>query len=166
MRGFNDDELPAIIDYSAERGFTVRFIEFMPMSNGLDWEKSYLSTEDILKMPEIMLSGSISVQSHSKVTTASFYLPLKGGKGELGLITPMSKRFCDICDRLRLTADGRLRSCLPTDEDVDIKEALRSGASDAELIALIRKAVLLKPELGEYNFSESGHDRSMVEIGG
>lgn len=165
MRGFNDDELPDIIDYSAERGFTVRFIEFMPMSNGLEWEKSYLSTEDILKMPEIIKRvdiSSVPEQSNS----ASFYLPLRGGKGELGLITPMSKRFCDICDRLRLTADGRLRSCLPTDEDVDIKEALRSSASDAELVALIRKAVLLKPELGEYNFSESGHDRSMVEIGG
>ncbi len=165
MRGFNDDELPAIIDFASKRGFTARFIEFMPMSNGLDWEKSYLSTEDILKMPGIIERVDIGSAPEQK-NTASLYLPLKNGKGEVGLITPMSKRFCDICNRLRLTADGRLRSCLPTDKDVDIKEALRSNASDEELVALIRKAVLLKPEVGEYNFGGSGHDRSMVEIGG
>jgi cyclic pyranopterin phosphate synthase len=165
MRGFNDDELPAIIDYAGERDFTVRFIEFMPMSNGLDWEKSYFSTEDIMKMPGVMERVDLSRLPEQK-NTASFYLPLKSGRGEVGLIAPMSKRFCDICNRIRLTADGRIRSCLPTDSDVDIREALRSGAGDAELIALIRKAVLLKPEVGEYNFDKSGHDRSMVEIGG
>lgn len=165
MRGFNDSELPAIIDFAAERGFTARFIEFMPMSNGLDWEKSYLSTEDILKMPGIIERVDISSVPEQE-NSASLYLPLKNGKGEAGFITPMSKRFCDICNRLRLTADGRLRSCLPTDKDVDIKEALRSNVSDEELVALIRQAVLLKPEVGEYNFDKSGHDRSMVEIGG
>jgi cyclic pyranopterin phosphate synthase len=165
MKGFNDLELPAIIDYAAERGFTVRFIEFMPMSNGLDWEKSYLSTEEILKRPEVRERLDLDSKP-IQFNTASLYIPLKGGKGEVGLITPMSKRFCDICNRLRLTADGRVRSCLPTDKDVDIKEALRSGASDAELIELIRRAVLLKPEVGEYNFTETGHDKSMVEIGG
>ncbi|MBE9532191.1 MAG: GTP 3',8-cyclase MoaA, partial [Proteobacteria bacterium] len=125
----------------------------------------YFSTEDIMKMPGFIERVDLSKVPEQE-NTASFYLPLKKGKGEVGLITPMSKRFCDICNRLRLTADGRIRSCLPTDNDVDIKDALRSGASDKELIALIRKAVLLKPELGEYNFGGSGHDRSMVEIGG
>ena len=165
MRGFNDDELPAIIDYAAKRHFTVRFIEFMPMSNGLDWEKSYLSIEDILKRPEIIERLEIA-STLKQLNTASLYIPLKDGKGEVGFITPMSKRFCDICNRLRLTADGRVRSCLPTDKDVDIKEALRSGATDDELIGLIHRAVLLKPEVGEYNFTETGHDKSMVEIGG
>ncbi|MEE9542569.1 MAG: GTP 3',8-cyclase MoaA [Thermodesulfobacteriota bacterium] len=165
MRGFNDLELPAIIDFAAKRNFTVRFIEFMPMSNGLDWEKSYISTEEILKRPEVRERLQLDA-TPEQINTASLYIPLKEGNGEVGLITPMSKRFCDICNRLRLTADGRLRSCLPTDKDVDIKEALRSGASDDELIELVRRAVLLKPEVGEYNYSETGHDKSMVEIGG
>ena len=82
----------------------------------------------------------------------------------------MSNRFCDACNRLRLTSDGRLRSCLPSDKDVDIKEALRSnatpGAIDDVLIELVRKAVLLKPEVGEYNYDDDSRGKSMLQIGG
>jgi cyclic pyranopterin phosphate synthase len=78
----------------------------------------------------------------------------------------MSKRFCDVCDRLRLTSDGRLRSCLPTDKDIDLKEAYRAGATEVELEELVRRAVQLKPEAGEYSFDKEGRARNMVEIGG
>lgn len=166
IRGFNDDELHSIIDYAAERNFTARFIEFMPMSNGLDWEKGYISVDDVLKMPEIAsrVDTDAALNRHS---TASVYLPLKSGRGEVGFITPMSNKFCNLCNRLRITADGRLRACLPADDkDADLKSALRSGASDDELLSIIKKVVSLKPESGEYTFDSLGRKKSMVDIGG
>ncbi len=78
----------------------------------------------------------------------------------------MSKRFCEECNRLRLTAEGRIRTCLPSDDDTELKEALRAGKDDSEILELVRRAVLRKPEMGNYNFDESGRARSMVEIGG
>ena len=166
IKGFNDDELHKIIDYASERNFTARFIEFMPMSNGLDWEKGYISVDDVLKKPEIAERVDTSA-ARNRQSTASVYLPLKSGSGEVGFITPMSSKFCNLCNRLRITADGRLRACLPADDkDADLKSALRAGASDDELLAIIRKVVSLKPESSEYTFDSLGRKKSMVDIGG
>ncbi len=166
IKGFNDDELHSIIDYAASMGFTARFIEFMPMSNGLDWEKGYISVDDVLKMPEIASRVDTSA-ALNRQNTASVYLPLRSGTGEVGFITPMSSKFCNLCNRLRITADGRLRACLPADDkDADLKGALRAGASDDEILAIIRRVVALKPESGEYTFDSLGRKKSMVDIGG
>ncbi len=165
MRGFNDEEVPAIIDFAADHGFTPRFIEFMPMSDGLDWKKSYISVDELLERDEVRARIDLTAME-SRDHTASLYLPLKDGRGEVGFITPISKRFCDHCNRLRLTADGRLRVCLPSDEDADLKKAMRAGATDEDLINIIRNVVLRKPESGEYTYETLGRKRSMVEIGG
>ncbi|MEE8575205.1 MAG: GTP 3',8-cyclase MoaA [Thermodesulfobacteriota bacterium] len=165
MKGFNDDEAATLIDYASKRGFTLRFIECMPMRDGLGWDDYYISAADILKRSDVAERVDASVAPKS-TDAPSLYLPLKDGSGEVGFIAPMSKRFCDACNRLRLTADGRLRSCLPADKDVDLKAAFVKGADSTEIEALIRGAVLLKPESGEYNFDSEGHERNMVDIGG
>jgi cyclic pyranopterin phosphate synthase len=165
LKGINDDQLPEIVDFANELGLTLRFIECMPMRDDLDWKAHYLSIEDVLKKPGMSERVDLSAVPR-KGKAAAFFLPLKSGKGEVGFISPMSDRFCESCNRLRLTADGKIRSCLPTDLDVDIKDALKLGADDKRIEELIREAVLLKPELGEYNFGERERKRSMSEIGG
>ncbi len=169
MKGVNDHELASMIDFAGERGITVRFIEFMPMREGVDWKKFYLPVEDVLKRDDIrerVDTSAVAEKIDAKNKVAAYSLPLLNGKGKAGFISPMSNRFCDACNRLRLTSDGRLRSCLPADMDVDMRAALRDNASDENLIALIKKAVLLKPEEGEYNYEEDGRQRSMIDIGG
>jgi cyclic pyranopterin phosphate synthase len=173
MRGFNEDEIPDIIDYAVQRSLTLRFIEFMPMGNGLDWNSHYITVDELLKMPGVRERVDVTTApDRSLQTAAAFYLPLKSGKGDVGFIAPMSQRFCHGCNRLRLTADGRLRSCLPSDVEVNMRPALREKADDEAISALIRKAVLLKPEFGEYRFNKGCRGgntvpkRSMTEIGG
>jgi cyclic pyranopterin phosphate synthase len=175
MRGFNDDEIPDIIDFAVERSLTLRFIEFMPMGDGLDWNSHYMTVEELLKIPGVRERVDVTAvpeKGPGVQTTAAFYLPLKSGKGDVGFIAPMSQRFCDCCNRLRLTADGRLRSCLPLDTEVNLRPALRGKTDDRALSALIQKAVFLKPEFGEYKFNKEGRSchelprRSMTEIGG
>jgi cyclic pyranopterin phosphate synthase len=135
-----------------------------------------MSVEEMLDVPGV--KERIDVEAHREngpgvQTAAAFYRPLRSGAGDVGFISPMSQRFCSGCNRLRLTADGRLRSCLPTDTEVSLRSALRSKSDDSALADLILKAVSLKPEYGEYKFSEQDRRsgciaarRSMTEIGG
>ncbi len=177
MRGFNDDEIPEIIDFASARSLTLRFIELMPMSwKGVDWESHYISVDEMLKLPGVKerVDTETSREDGPGVrTAAAFYRPLRSAGGDVGFISPMSERFCNGCNRLRLTSDGRLRSCLPTDSEVSIRKALRNSSDRAPLAALIEEAVLLKPEQGEYKFNDEelkagciASRRSMTEIGG
>ena len=77
--------------------------------------------------------------------TAARYLPLKSGKGEVGFIMPMSERFCEGCNRLRLTADGGLRSCLPADDQLNLRDLLRNGGSDEDIRSTFLRSALIKP---------------------
>ncbi|MBI5598787.1 MAG: GTP 3',8-cyclase MoaA [Deltaproteobacteria bacterium] len=165
LRGINEDELADIIDYASERDMTVRFIELMPMSDGLDWKNHFVSIEDILKREDIRKRVDVYAPPE-KDRMAAYSLPLKSGKGKAGFISPMSNRFCHACNRMRLTSDGKLRSCLPADMDVDLRPALRPAGDDSELISLITKAVAIKPEMGVYTFTGEGRERSMIHIGG
>jgi len=79
---------------------------------------------------------------------AARYIPLASGIGDVGFISPMSNRFCDGCNRLRLTADGKIRACLPADDEVDIRTILRTSSNDADIEQSLRDAVLRKPEGG------------------
>ena len=165
MRTINDDELGDIIDYASERGARLRFIECMPMSDSSEWKRLYMPMEEVLKLPQITSRVDTSAVA-IKDRAAAYTLPLKNGNGTVGFVSPMSNRFCDSCNRLRLTSDGRLRACLPSDKDVDIRDALRTNATEAELTKLVREAVLMKPEVGEYNYDDDSRGRSMLQIGG
>jgi len=165
MRGINDDEIADLIDFGAGRGIQMRFIEFMPMCDGSNWSESHMPVSEMLAMPEVR-ARLADVPAEGDGHAAARYIPLVGGKGEAGFISPMSNRFCDGCNRLRLTADGKIRPCLPADQEVDVREALRTGGTDEEIAGLFRGAVLMKPEIGVYNFEKKGRARSMVQIGG
>lgn len=142
MRGINDDEIRDFGMLAMEYPFHVRFIEYMPIGN------SRASSQDQILTPEIRRTISrigelIPVDSQHNDGPAERYR-LSGAKGEIGFISAMSHHFCERCNRLRLTADGRLRACLLSDRYVPLKKMLRKGASDDELAQFFRIAVRQK----------------------
>jgi cyclic pyranopterin phosphate synthase len=165
MRGINDDEVADLIDFAEAHGMTIRFIELMPMKQGLDWEHHYISIDDIMQREDVC--QRLDPQALADVgQTAARYVPLRHGRGEVGFIMPMSDRFCTGCNRLRLTADGGLRSCLPADQELDLRAVIRQGGSDDDLRASFFRAALIKPEIGVYDLQQDSEKRSMIHIGG
>ena len=167
IRGFNSDELLELVEYARERRMAIRFIEFMPLDGLGIW-----SGDRVVSGKEIIERVSARYPTFSKgrgsAETSSLW-EFEDGKGEIGLITPMSDPFCDDCDRLRLTADGKLLSCLFDTEYHDIRSLVRGGASDAEVADLILKAVWKKPDgVGYMPWVKDGwaKPRNMNAIGG
>ena len=155
MGGTNDDELPAFIDLTKDNDYTVRFIELMPIGEAMNWDKSaFITNDDILeRFPDLVFEEDGKV---SKIYRKPGY------KGRIGLISPMSHRFCSECNRLRLTSDGKLKACLHSGKETRIR-----GLSDEEIYEAIKNEIANKPEnfrLSLDNFSES--NRNMSQIGG
>ncbi len=163
MRGVNDDELERFLDEFADRDVEVRFIEFMPF-DGNRWSRSLLVpyAEMRRRLAHLDLRPRASA---SEAVAREFDIP--GRSCRVGFVTSMTESFCDGCNRVRLTADGSVKACLFSDKEVCLREPMRQGASDAELEALIRRAIDEK---------DRGHapidvlhrlpNRSMVRIGG
>ena len=143
----------------------VRFIEMMPIGLGKDF--NFMSEADIIKELEGSFGPLVPCNEVMGNGPAHYYT-ISGFEGKIGFISAMSHKFCDSCNRVRLTADGRLKTCLQYDVGVSLKEALRSGASDEELKALILKTLLDKPR--EHHFSDEcvadRETRAMFQIGG
>jgi cyclic pyranopterin phosphate synthase len=156
VRGMNDDELADFAALTFDHAWHVRFIELMPVSNEGDWGEHLPPPDDRLVTAEEMqarLSARFGAECFSESAmplapgngpARTFGLP--GAKGVVGFITPVSQHFCPTCNRLRLTADGKLRPCLLAEGEVDVMSALRSGASEAEVQVLLLRAVGNKPE--------------------
>jgi cyclic pyranopterin phosphate synthase len=161
MRGVNDDELPAMLAFGAAHGAQVRFIEYMPLGIGQRWASSYVPRAEILDRIGALLA---SEPPRCQPGEAAIYYALRDG-GEVGVISPVSCRFCDLCNRLRLTADGRLRPCLTSDGEVDLRHALRP-LSQEQLAAAFRAATAGRPKQGNYRPGESPAIRPMAAIGG
>lgn len=165
LRGINDMEVGELIDFSIREHLELRFIELMPMREGMDWQQHYYPMSELLAQAAVL--ERVDMDSWQRQgASAARYLQLRDGTGRVGLIEPMSNRFCEGCNRLRLMSDGKLRPCLPADDEVDLHSALRAGYSDAELTTLIRNAAASKQQIGAYRFESSGHQRSMIAIGG
>jgi cyclic pyranopterin phosphate synthase len=170
IKGFNDDEVLAFAKLAVDKPFQVRFIELMPMG-----QSNLEHGEDYLPMTKLMQEISskyeleqIKVKKSKSAGPATIFR-IKGGRGEIGFINPVSSHFCSTCNRLRLTADGRLRACLLKEEEIDLKKALSENCSDAELEELIREAILLKPKHHDLDCSDrhlKKCHRDMSEIGG
>lgn len=148
MNGVNSDEFIDFAQLALDHNFEVRFIEFMPLGKASTWSKEkFISAEDILKL--VSPGATLIPCDPSKgAGPATMYdmLGADGKRGKIGFISPLSHHFCDQCNRLRLTSEGKLRSCLLNDKEIDIKGVIRGGGSDAELMATIREAVLRKPK--------------------
>lgn len=167
IRGYNDDEILDLVEYARRMNTTIRFIEFMPL-DGLDiWDpKKIVTGEEILDV--VRSKHTLVPAGRACGETASIW-KFADGRGELGVITPMSNPFCDDCDRLRLTSDGRLLSCLFDTEFPDLKPFLRNGGDDLKLGAYIRELVWKKPNgVGYMPWVKHGwkNPRNMNGIGG
>jgi cyclic pyranopterin phosphate synthase len=165
MRGFNEDQIIPFGMFAREEGVTVRFIEFMPLEEGRTWSPDTVVTlEEILaRMRDYRPLVEIP---RGRSETARRYR-FEDGVGEIGIIAPVSHPFCGHCSRIRITSDGKIRTCLFSVWDHDLHAQMRRGASDEELAEFIRGVVLKKEErhhIGEPDFVPAS--RTMVHIGG
>jgi cyclic pyranopterin phosphate synthase len=165
VRGLNDDEVEAFAEFARSRGLIMRFIEFMPLDADRAWTRGMM-------VPAAEVYRRISARwplepiPHERSETARKYRFLDS-PGEIGLIAPVTQPFCGFCSRIRLTADGKLRTCLFSKDDHDLKFLLRSGAGDEDLANEIRSIVEQKEQghrINEPDFVPPS--RTMVYIGG
>jgi cyclic pyranopterin phosphate synthase len=166
MRGFNDDEAVPLAAWGREHGYEVRFIEWMPLDFQHTWarEKLVPAAEILAQIDAAFPIEAARVSDPSAPATLYRY---RDGGGTVGVIASVTRPFCGHCDRIRLTADGQIRTCLFSLKEYDFKKAMRGGASDEEIAAMLHAAVLRK---------EPGHlinspfyqqpDRGMSAIGG
>ncbi|MGQ9629168.1 MAG: GTP 3',8-cyclase MoaA [bacterium] len=160
MRGENDDEVADFARMTMDRPIHVRFIEFMPEGDHCPPQGDlYISASEI--MPRIRSLGPLRELGRESPSDPATLYKLEGSVGTIGFISPMSSPFCGTCNRLRLTADGRLLPCLMADSAVDVKAILRSGGSDEDIQDALRRAIYAKPRAhgGARHFS-------MNQVGG
>lgn len=165
MRGFNEDQIISFGRFAREEDVTVRFIEFMPLEEGRVWSPTtVVSMDEILaRMAEYRPLVEIP---RGRSETARRYR-FEDGTGEIGIIAPVTHPFCGHCSRIRITSDGKIRTCLFSVWDHDLHAQMRRGASDEELSEFIRGVVAKKEErhhIGEPDFVPAS--RTMVHIGG
>ncbi len=165
LRGFTEQELPAFAAFAREHPYEVRFIEFMPLDGDHAWRPEQVLTGEEVRAA-IHALHPLEPEPRDPHATARVYR-FADGRGTIGFINPVSEPFCGDCNRIRLTADGKLRTCLFSLNETDLREPLRTGASDAELEQLIRDAVWrkeLKHRVNEPGFVQPA--RTMSAIGG
>jgi len=139
MRGLNDVEAPALLDFCLHRGYQLRFIEQMPLDAQHAWDRTQMVTaEEILD--RLTATHMLTPNEGRGSSPAETWL-VDGGPARVGVIASVTRPFCAACDRLRLTADGQVRNCLFAREESDLRELLRAGASESELAERLRSAV-------------------------
>jgi cyclic pyranopterin phosphate synthase len=165
IRGFTEAEVPALAELARRKPYVVRFIEFMPLDADEAWRGDDVLTGGEIR--QLIEERWPLVEVPTKASSTARRFRFADGAGEIGFVNPVSEPFCSSCDRIRLTADGQLRTCLFSRREWDLKQPLRSGASDAELADLIRFAVRhkeLKHKINDAGFVPAS--RSMSQIGG
>ena len=165
IRGFTEQEALPFAEFARNTGFQVRFIEFMPLDADHAWTPDAVLTGEEIRR-EIEAVWPLEELPREPSATARVFR-FADGAGEIGFVNPVSEPFCSDCNRIRLTADGRLRTCLFSLHETDLREPLRSGASDDELEQIVRDAVWrkeLKHHVGEPGFRQPA--RTMSAIGG
>lgn len=170
MRGINDDELVDFAQMSRDTDLQIRYIEFMPVGASSRWNKNTYMSSDEIKERISVLGDLLPVAGGRADGPASVFRLGEDAKGKLGFISPISHHFCDKCNRLRLTSEGMLRSCLLHDEETDLRSVLRKGCSDEEIQETLLTAIRNKPKghQMEERLKESGSDchGRMSRIGG
>jgi cyclic pyranopterin phosphate synthase len=166
VRGFNADEVEAFAQFARERGVIMRFIEFMPLDADRHWSREVVVPASEIH-ERIHARWPLVQIPHEASETARKYRFADGAPGEIGLIAPVTQPFCGHCSRVRLTADGKLRTCLFSKEDHDLRSLLRENATDDDLAFYIRSVVNEKEK--SHRINEPGFvppSRTMVFIGG
>lgn len=168
MRGVNDDEIIPMIRFASEKGLVLRFIEQMPFNHA--GKETFMAASEIMAVIEREFGKPEPFREESLLHFKGFgpsELFHFGKSGPIaGFISPVSNHFCNRCNRMRLTADGKLKPCLLSDEEIDLRTALRNGSPRRELEGIVRYAIERKPE--RHRLNESGFEsiRGMSKIGG
>ena len=165
LRGFTEEEALPFAEFARSTSYQVRFIEFMPLDGDHAWSSDQVLTGEEIRaiVDRVYPLEERPREPHATARVFRF----QDGRGELGFINPVSEPFCADCNRIRLTADGKLRTCLFSINETDLRAVLRAGAGDAELEQVIRDAVWrkeLKHRVGEPGFRQP--PRTMSAIGG
>ena len=166
LRGFNDHEIERFAQFSREENVIVRFIEFMPLEEGRTWKPETVVPMDELVARLNAFRPLVELPPHVASETARRFT-FSDGLGEIGIIAPVSRPFCGHCSRVRLTSDGKIRTCLFSQSDHDLYGQMLHGGTDADLAAYVRKIVMRKEarhHIGEPDFEKPS--RNMVHIGG
>jgi cyclic pyranopterin phosphate synthase len=165
IKGFTEQEVPALAELARRKPYVVRFIEFMPLDADESWRDDEVLTGAEIRA--LIEERWPLVEVPAKPASTARRFRFADGAGEVGFVNPVSEPFCSSCDRIRLTADGQLRTCLFSRREWNLKQPLRDGASDAEIAGLVRFAVRhkeLKHKINEPGFVPAS--RSMSQIGG
>ena len=167
VRGRNDDEIVDFARFARERDVKMRFIEFMPLDSGNEWNRNQIvSAKEIRETINRAFPLKLKEKSRG-AETAWRYEFADGAPGEIGIVAPVTEMFCGACSRIRLTADGQLRTCLFSTDEYNLRDVVRGGASDAEIVEFIQQAVLKKEArhtINDATFAPAS--RSMSFIGG
>ena len=166
IKGFTEDEVPALAELARRKPYVVRFIEFMPLDADHAWTADQVLTGGAIRALIEERHGPL-VEIPAKASSTARRFRFADGRGELGFVNPVSEPFCSSCDRIRVTADGQLRTCLFSRREWDLKTALRDGRTDAQIADFLRFAVRhmeLKHRVNEPGFVRAS--RSMSQIGG
>ncbi|XP_075226373.1 molybdenum cofactor synthesis 1 isoform X2 [Lycorma delicatula] len=165
MRGFNDDEILDFVEFTKDREVYVRFIEYMPFT-GNKWNDTKMYPyREMLNLINEKYQFLTKLNDHDNDTSKAYKVP--GYKGQIGFITSMSEHFCGSCNRIRLMADGSLKVCLFGNSEISLRDALRSGVSEDDLLAMIGAAIKRKKKqhAGMMNLAQMPN-RPMILIGG
>lgn len=165
LKGVNSDEAPALLEWALTNDLALRFIEQMPLDAGGIWERSSLVTADDIYADLSLKYDLTPCDGRGSSPAEEFFV--NGGPATVGIIGSVTRPFCGACDRLRLTSDGQLRSCLFSLEEMDLRTAMRSGASDQDIAQRFRKTVAGKlPGHGINDPKFIQPQRPMSAIGG
>ncbi len=167
-RGYNDEDVLPIARHALARGWHARFIELMPLGRG---ETAALARERFVSSAATRARlqaelGPLEPLRSDNPSDGARNFRVRGEAGVIGFISPVSEPYCGTCNRMRLTAEGRLRLCLLRDEELDLRAALRRGGGLAEVAALLRRAVAEKPMGHQLAEERSAREREMHQIGG
>jgi cyclic pyranopterin phosphate synthase len=169
VKGVNDEEITAFARLTLSRDLHVRFIEFMPIGAGDRWQSDTCITTDRIREVIEREFGTLEPFAGRRSAGPSSNYRIPGARGVIGFISPITKHFCATCRRLRLTADGKIRPCLLSDTEIDVKSPLRGGCDDRELERMLKLALAIKPErhyITAADTSTGCFQRTMSRIGG
>jgi cyclic pyranopterin phosphate synthase len=167
VRGWNDDEIVDLAAFARENRVSMRYIEYMPLDSKHEWDrKLVVSGREIFRRINEVFPLALKDSSRGS-ETAWKYSFAGGGGGEIGIIAPVTEMFCGACSRIRLTADGQIRTCLFSTREHNLRDRLRSGATRAEIVEFIRQVVFQKEPRHYINDAQfAPASRSMSFIGG
>ncbi len=167
VKGCNDDEIVDFARFARANNVSIRFIEFMPLDSGHEWTREMVVSGKEMR-EKISRVYPLKLKEESRGSeTAWKYSFADGAKGEIGIIAPVTQMFCGACSRIRITADGQIRTCLFSTSEYNLRDVLRSGASPDEVVDYVKKVTLKKEASHKINEKEFVQpDRSMSFIGG